>query len=117
MDSEMRTAASRSAAMALAALSQGAMMHAQDSSGESSGELLKVLRGYLPVLRESMREPLPDLLSLKEAQARLGISRNALYNQINAGALKSVRLGNLRRIRRDDYLEFIKNLPCGEDQQ
>jgi excisionase family DNA binding protein len=56
---------------------------------------------------------LPDqLLKVDEARARLRISRERLYQLIQAGDLASVKLGpKSRRIRESDLDSYIASLP------
>ncbi len=51
------------------------------------------------------------LLKVPEAAAQLGISRAKLYELLSSGALPSVRVDGCRRVRTDDLLDFVANLP------
>lgn len=50
----------------------------------------------------------PLLLSVKEAATLLGVSRNQLYELLNAGEMEHVRLGRRMYISRDAMTKFIE---------
>lgn len=44
----------------------------------------------------------------------LGVSRGKTYQLINAGELKSVKIGGCRRVRADDLQEYVASLGSEE---
>ena len=61
-------------------------------------------------------DPAPPrlLLSPSEAARALGISRTKLYQLLASGAVASVRVGSLRRIRTEALEEFVQGLGPAE---
>ena len=55
-----------------------------------------------------------SLLKVKEAAARLGVSRSLVYLLISSGRLRSVKLGRSRRIPVSCLDEFIAHLMADE---
>ena len=53
---------------------------------------------------------LPRLLAIKQAIYELGISRTALYELINAGTLKTVKIGRRRLVPTEAIEELIAGL-------
>ena len=51
---------------------------------------------------------LKELISIKEAVALTGLSHVTLYNEINAGRLKSLKVGRRRLIRHAALSEWIE---------
>jgi excisionase family DNA binding protein len=68
-------------------------------------ELVDALRAELaaPVERP------PELLSVTDAGARLGIGRSLVYDEIQAGRLRSVRVGRRRLVPADAIGEYIRS--------
>lgn len=66
------------------------------------------------------REPAAKLLlTVTEAAARLGIGRTFMYELISTGAIPSVRVGRLRRIRTTDleaYAVALKASPVDRSE-
>jgi excisionase family DNA binding protein len=57
------------------------------------------------------REPVSRLLyKVGEAASALGLSRAKVYELINSGALRSVRIDGSRRIRAADLEAFVASL-------
>jgi excisionase family DNA binding protein len=52
----------------------------------------------------------PRLLSIKQAVYELGISRTAVYEQITAGKIKTVKIGRRRLISSEAIEDFIAAL-------
>lgn len=50
------------------------------------------------------------LLTVEEAAKQLGIGRTLLYSLIRTGAITSVRIGRLRRLRPADLAAFATRL-------
>lgn len=53
----------------------------------------------------------PVFVSTKEAARLLGLSRNHVYNLLNAGAIQSRYLGKRRQVVVSSLHEFAANLP------
>ena len=47
------------------------------------------------------------LLSAKELAQELGIGRTTAYSLLWSGAIPSIKLGRLRRVRREDLQAFL----------
>ncbi|MDX3429544.1 helix-turn-helix domain-containing protein [Streptomyces sp. ME01-18a] len=47
----------------------------------------------------------------EEAAEALAIGRSTVYELMTAGALKYIKLGRTRRIRRADLEAYVENLP------
>ncbi len=56
------------------------------------------------------QDPQRLLISLEEAARRLSIGRSQLYQQMQSGMLRSVRIGRSRRILEQDLNEFVSQL-------
>ena len=52
----------------------------------------------------------PLLLTVKQASARLGIPRTALYALLTSGALTSVKIGRLRRVPSWAIDQYVRRL-------
>ena len=52
----------------------------------------------------------PVLSTLMQVSARTGVSRSALYREIESGRLKVVRLGRSVRVREQDLAHFVDSL-------
>jgi excisionase family DNA binding protein len=50
------------------------------------------------------------LLTVPEVQERLNAGRTTVYNLMNAGFLRSVKIGTSRRIYEGDLLQYITSL-------
>lgn len=53
---------------------------------------------------------LPRLLKLGEIGSQTGLSRSAVYREINAGRLKVVKIGRSVRVTETELSRFIKSL-------
>lgn len=53
---------------------------------------------------------LPTLHKLVEVGSRTGLSRSALYREINAGRLKVVKIGRSVRVSEAELVRFIESL-------
>lgn len=52
----------------------------------------------------------PDMLTPKDCMLALGVGRNTIYQLINSGELKAIRVGNkLWRISRKSLNNYAKN--------
>lgn len=56
---------------------------------------------HLVITRNTPLSDLPELLTVDEAAAWLGIGRGLVYELVKTGELRSVKLGRLVRVRRD----------------
>ena len=55
------------------------------------------------------------LMSPEELQSFLGVSRTYAYGLLSSGAIPSIRIGKLRRVRRSDVDAFLEaNLERGQ---
>ena len=54
------------------------------------------------------------LLTVPQAAARLGLGRSTVYQFIGTGALRSVKVGRLRKIVAADLEAFVKKLKEGD---
>ena len=52
-------------------------------------------------------ESMPFVLNVIDVADTLNIGRNAAYNLVNSGQIKSVKVGNHYRIPRDSFIDFI----------
>ena len=57
------------------------------------------------------------LLTIEEAADQLSIGRSLMYEQVLSGALRSVRIGRLRRIANSDLEAFVEQLRGSEAQE
>ncbi len=55
-------------------------------------------------------EPVTFLLTVEEAAARLSIGRTMMYELLSTGAVESVTIGRLRRVRPVDLEAFVAGL-------
>jgi excisionase family DNA binding protein len=53
---------------------------------------------------------LPRLLKLTEIGSQTGLSRSAVYREINAGRLKVVKIGRSVRVTETELSRFVKSL-------
>ena len=49
------------------------------------------------------------LLSVEELARFLGVGRTSAYNLLSAGDIPSIRIGKLRKIRREDVERFLED--------
>jgi excisionase family DNA binding protein len=61
-------------------------------------------------MNREQQPPTKLLLTVTEAAARLGIGRTLMYELISTGAMPSVRVGRLRRIRAADLETYTAAL-------
>ena len=55
----------------------------------------------------------PLLLTVEEAADRLSIGRTLMYSLVSSGAVKSVRIGRLRRVPAECLGDFVTTLLTG----
>jgi len=53
---------------------------------------------------------LPALLKIAEIMERTGLSKASVYRVINAGQLKTVKIGRSVRVTESELCRFIENL-------
>lgn len=73
-------------------------------------ELVDAIRAEVraEVRAESLPADSPDrLLSVDEAAAMLGIGRSALYSEIGAGHLRTIRVGRRRLVPASAVAEYV----------
>ena len=56
----------------------------------------------------------PDLMSPEEAGKAMGVTRQTIYNWIRKGILKSIKVGDVRRITKADLNELIEKKKGGD---
>ncbi|MEK3915220.1 helix-turn-helix domain-containing protein [Paenibacillus sp. FSL H7-0331] len=59
---------------------------------------------------ETTIDELPSTLTVRDVATYLGISKATIDRRISTGKLKSYKDGKLRRIKREDLLEYIEAL-------
>ena len=57
------------------------------------------------------------LLTIDEAARVLSISRSSCYRLVMAGALRSLKLGNLRRVRPEAIETFLNRAEKEQDEE
>lgn len=62
-------------------------------------------------------EPISLLVTVDEAARRLSIGRSHIYEQIQLGTLRSIRIGRSRRILERDLDNFVERLLPGSDSR
>jgi excisionase family DNA binding protein len=65
--------------------------------------------GWLPAPRV--------VLTVEEAAEALAIGRTTMYELISSGAVESVQIGRLRRVRADALGDFVARLRAGSADQ
>ena len=60
-------------------------------------------------MKERYLENYPDVLTPEEAMKVLVVGRNKIYQLLQTGALKSLKLGKLYRIPKKYLLDFIES--------
>ena len=64
---------------------------------------------------QSVESEKPMLCTIPEAARHLTLSRSSIYNLMNAGRLRYVKLGRSRRIKWADMLNLIDENTIGGD--
>lgn len=52
-------------------------------------------------------DSMPFVINVIDVSDILHIGRNAAYNLVNSGQIKSVKIGNQYRIPRDSFIDFV----------
>ncbi|MEX6493382.1 helix-turn-helix domain-containing protein [Fusobacterium animalis] len=50
----------------------------------------------------------PDVLTVKEVREILRIGMNNIYQMLKSGELKSIKIGRVYKIKKEDVVEYIK---------
>ena len=56
----------------------------------------------------------PDIVTVKDLQAMLGISRHVAYDLLGEGEISCIRLGNAYKIPKINVIDYILKRPCGQ---
>jgi len=65
-------------------------------------------RTFSPYRTESFLRHMADLLTLRQVERELGVSRSTLWRLRKLGLLRTVALGGIVRVRRQDLTRFIE---------
>lgn len=57
---------------------------------------------------------IPDVLTINDLQDVLKIGRSTAYTIVKSGELKTIRIGRLIRIRREDLIDYLSG-KCDND--
>ena len=49
----------------------------------------------------------PEVLTVKEAREILRISMNSMYHILQSGELKSIKIGRIYKIKKENVIEYI----------
>ena len=56
----------------------------------------------------------PDIVTVKDLQAMLGISRHAVYDLLENGEISYIRLGNAYKVPKINVIDYVLKRPCGQ---
>ena len=56
----------------------------------------------------------PDIVTVKDLQAMLGISRHAAYDLLGEGEISCIRLANAYKIPKINVINYVLKSPCGQ---
>ena len=56
----------------------------------------------------------PDIVTVKDLQAMLSISRHAAYDLLGDGEISCIRLGNAYKIPKINVINYVLKSPCGQ---
>ena len=56
----------------------------------------------------------PDIVTVKDLQAMLGISRHVAYDLLGEGEISCIRLGNAYKIPKINVIDYVLKRPCGQ---
>lgn len=56
----------------------------------------------------------PDIVTVKDLQTMLGISRHAAYDLLGGGEISCIRLGNAYKIPKINVINYVLKRPCGQ---
>ena len=71
------------------------------------------LNQLFPARADSIAARVPLVLTVEQAAERLGVGRTVMYALVCSGAVESVQIGRLRRIRADALVTFLDELRAG----
>ena len=74
-------------------------------------------KSELKELYEMMFPGYPDIVSVKQLQVMLGISRHRAYDLINDGDLQAVIIGNTFKIPKVSVINFVTGGTNGGEKQ
>lgn len=57
----------------------------------------------------------PELLTVKEVQMKMRLSKAGVYNLINSGQIPLVKIGNRKLIPKKQFLIWLKNQEVGSN--
>ena len=58
----------------------------------------------------------PDIVTVKDLQIMLGISRHAAYDLLGEGEISCIRLGNAYKIPKINVIDYVLKRPCGQNR-
>lgn len=56
----------------------------------------------------------PDIVTVKDLQIMLGISRHAAYDLLGEGEISCIRLANTYKIPKINVIDYVLKRPCGQ---
>ena len=56
----------------------------------------------------------PDIVTVKDLQIMLGISRHAAYDLLGEGEISCIRLGNAYKIPKINVIDYVLKRACGQ---
>ena len=56
----------------------------------------------------------PDIVTVKDLQTMLGISRHTAYDLLGEGEISCIRLGNAYKIPKINVINYVLKSPCGQ---
>ena len=56
----------------------------------------------------------PDIVTVKDLQTMLGISRHAAYDLLGEGEISCIRLTNTYKIPKINVIDYVLKRPCGQ---
>ena len=58
----------------------------------------------------------PDIVTVKDLQTMLGISRHAAYDLLGEGEISCIRLANAYKIPKINVIGYVLKRPCGQNR-
>ena len=74
-------------------------------------------KAELKELYQLMFPSYPDILTIRQLQEMLGISRRLSYELINEGKIPAIRIGNSYRIPKIDVINYVVESENGNDPE
>ena len=56
----------------------------------------------------------PDIVTVRQLQVMLGISRHAAYDLLGEGEISCIRLANAYKIPKINVINYVLKSPCGQ---